>query len=139
MSDIKHPTPRQVAYMKRNINKVPFHIMRDVLRVNTATMYEWFKNIYQPGKQVLVNDEGEELHSTYLVTLNGFNYVVNFSTAVEYPTIQYCGHLIGFDYEVSKLGYWEFNHLRHNIPCINIKTDANYVSNFWATTKLWSE
>jgi hypothetical protein len=86
-----------------------------------------------------VDEDGQELHNAYLVTLNGFNYIVNFSVAVEYPTIQYCAHRIGFDYEVSKLGFWEYNHLRNNIPTINIKTDANYVSNFWATTKLWHE
>lgn len=139
MSDIKNPTAKQVAYIRRNINKMPFHVMRQQLKVSTGIMYEWFKNIYEPGKQVIVDDDGQELHSTYLVTLNQFNYMVNFNVGVEYHTIQYCKHRVGFDYEVSKLGYWEYNHLRNNIPCVNIKTDANYVSNFWATTKLWHE
>lgn len=139
MNDIQHPTAKQVAYIRRNINKKPFHVMRNELRVSVGVMYEWVKNVYQPDKQVIVDEDGQELHNAYLVTLNGFNYIVNFSVAVEYPTIQYCGHRIGFDYEVSKLGYWEYNHLRNNIPTINIKTDANYVANFWATTKLWSE
>ena len=139
MNELQYPTPKQVAYIKRNLDKLPFHVMRKQLRVSTGIMYEWFSNIYQPDKLRQVNEEGEELHSTYLVTIDQFNYIVNFNVAVEYPTIQYCGHLIGFDYEVSKLSFWEYNHLRHNIPCVNIKTDANYVSNFWATTKLWKE
>lgn len=136
---MSNPTPKQVAYIRRNLNKLPFHVMRQHLKVSTGTMYEWFKNIFHPEKQVVVNDDGNELHSHYLVTINNFNYMVTFNVPVSYSTIQYCGHRIGFDYEVSKLGFWEYNHLRHNIPCINIKTDANYISNFWATTKLWKE
>lgn len=89
--------------------------------------------------QVVLDEEDNELHGTYLVTLNQFNYMVKFDVPIEYHTIQFCGHLIGFDYEVGKLGDWEYNYLRNHIPCINIKTDGNHVSHFWATTKLWKE
>ena len=139
MSNIQPITAKQVAYIRRNISKLPFHIMRSNLQVSTGVMYEWFKNVYQPDKQVVVDEEDNELHGTYLVTLNQFNYMVKFSVPIEYHTIQFCGHLIGYDYEVCKLSDWEYNHLRSNIPCINIKTDGNYVSNFWSTTKLWKE
>ena len=139
MNELQHPTPKQVAYIRRNVNKKPFHVMRQELKISTGLMYEWFRNVYQPDKQVIVDEEGQELHSIYLVTLNQFNYIVNFNVPIEYHTIQYCGHRIGFDYEVSKLSFWEYNHLRHNIPCVNVKTSANYVSDFWATTKLWHE
>ena len=139
MSNIQPITPKQVAYIRRNISKMPFHIMRSHLQVSTGVMYEWFKNVYQPDKQIVVDEEENELHGTYLVTLNQFNYMVKFSVPIEYHTIQFCGHLIGYDYEVCKLSYWEYNHLRNHIPCINIKTDGNHVSHFWATTKLWKE
>ena len=139
MSDIPNPTMKQVAYIRRHINKTPFHVMRQQLRVSVGTMYEWVKNIYQPEKQVVMNQEGNEVHAHYLVTIDQFNYIVAFTVPVEFTSIQYCAHRIGFDYEVSKLGYWEYNHLRSSVPCINIKTDANYVSNFWETIKLWHE
>jgi hypothetical protein len=113
--------------------------MRSQLKVTDYRMYELFKIVYQPDKQVVVDEEDNELHGTYLVTLNQFNYMVNFSVPIEFNTIQFCGHKVGFEYEVCKLGYWEYNHLRNHIPCINIKTDGNHVSHFWATTKLWRE
>ena len=138
MSELK-PTRKQIAYIRRNINKVPFHIMRNRLGINPHTMMQWSKMIYDQDRQKVVNDDGIELHQHYLVNLDQFNYIVTFSVAVEHETIQYCHHQVGFDYEVSKLGYWEFNHLRNNVPTIAIRTDANYVSNFWATTKLWHE
>lgn len=138
MNEVTPPTKKQSEYIRRNIDRMPFHAMRNSLKVQTHTMYQWIKMIYQPEKYVIV-DDGPQVHSHYLVTLNGFNYIVSFNVGVDYESIQYCGHRIGFDYEVSKLGFWEYNHLKNNIPTIALKTDANYVSNFWATTKLWSE
>jgi hypothetical protein len=113
--------------------------MRQQLRVSTGVMYEWVKNLYQPEKHVVVDDAGNELHCHYLVTINNFNYIVIFSSPVDFKTIQYCKHRIGFDYEVSKLGYYEYNHLRYNVPCVNIKVDANYIAHFWSTPKLFCE
>jgi len=139
MSNIQPITAKQLVFIKRNISKMPFHMMRSQLKVTDHRMYELFKIVYQPDKLVVFDDDDIELHSTYLVTLNEFNYMVNFSVPIEFNTIQYCGHQVGFEYEVCKLGYWEYNHLRNHIPCINIKTDANHVSNFWSTTKLWKE
>lgn len=139
MSNIQAITPKQVAYIRRNISKMTFHVMRSQLKVSNGVMYEWMKNVYQPNKQVIVDEEENELHGTYLVTLNQFNYMVNFNVPIEYHTIQFCKHEVGYDYEVCKLSYWEYNHLRNHIPCINIRTDANYVFNFWATTKIWKE
>ena len=74
--NIQHPTAKQVAYIRRNINKLPFHVMRNQLRVSVGVMYEWVKNVYQPDRQVIVDEDGQELHNAYLVTLNGFNYIV---------------------------------------------------------------
>lgn len=139
MNDIKHATLKQVAYIQRNINKMPFHVMRNNLRVSTGIMYEWVKKIYEPDKQVVVDDDGNELHSHYLVTLDKFNYIVVFNVPVDYKTIQYCKHSIKFDYTVSKLGVWEYNHLRYSTPVVAIKADANYVFNFWNSVKLWHE
>jgi hypothetical protein len=139
MNEVTPPTRTQAAYIRKHIETMPFHTMRNNLQVNPHTMYMWVKMVYKPEQFRVYTDEGPQLHNHYLVSLNGFNYIVSFSVGVEHETIQYCEHQVGFDYEVSKLGYWEFNHLRHNVPTVLIKTDANYVSNFWATTKLWHE
>jgi hypothetical protein len=139
MSNIPRMTAKQVAYIKKNIGTLPFERMRSKFNVTTEVMYELIKQAYNPNCVQLVDDDDVELHSTYLVTLNQFNYMVKFNVPIEFNTIQFCGHQVGYDYEVCKLGDWEYNHLRSNIPCINIKTDGNYVANFWSTTKLWKQ
>jgi hypothetical protein len=140
MKEMNNPiTTKQAAYIRRNMNKVTFHNIRSALKVSSEVMYEWLKNVHRPDKLIVIDEDLKELHSTYLVTLNQFNYMVNFNVPIDYDTIQYCTDQIGYDYEVGKLANWEYDRLRNHIPCINIKTDAHYVANFWATTKLWKE
>ena len=68
----------------------------------------------------------------YLVTIdNSFNYLVKFNTAVDMTSIEFCPAQTGCDYEVKPVGYWEWMHLRDDLPVVEITSNDDYIGSFW--------
>jgi hypothetical protein len=131
-SDDKEKRWREI---EQNLNFLEMHESFDAEMASDYDVHD-VKHVYGKNMYILKRRLVNEHRAYFMCSLNSVaHYIVHFDTPIDRNLIQYSPTSIGCDYDVCSMSEWEYLHLRHHLPVVQMESDGDFVGKFWCAMR----